>query len=86
MSEENKNESAETPESEDAEADAAPDEQESKPSGPTFTEPPGDALGDVKKAAGNVMDSMEGKTVSMKVYVGTIIAIVVLMLLARCGG
>jgi hypothetical protein len=29
---------------------------------------------------------MEGKTVSMKLYIGTIIAIVVLMLLARCGG
>jgi len=29
---------------------------------------------------------MEGKTVSMKVYVGTIVAVVVLMLLARCGG
>jgi hypothetical protein len=38
------------------------------------------------KSASDVMDSMEGKTVSMKVYVGTIIAIVVLMTLARCGG
>jgi hypothetical protein len=33
-----------------------------------------------------MMASMEGKTVSMKVYVGTIIGIIVLMLLARCGG
>jgi hypothetical protein len=29
---------------------------------------------------------MEGKTVSMKLYVGTIIGVVVLMMLARCGG
>jgi len=32
------------------------------------------------------MESMEGKTVSMKVYVGSIIGVIVLMLLARCGG
>jgi len=32
------------------------------------------------------MASMEGKTVSMKVYVGTIIGVIVLMLLARCSG
>jgi hypothetical protein len=32
------------------------------------------------------MASMEGKTVSMKLYVGTIIGVVVLMMLARCGG
>jgi len=29
---------------------------------------------------------MDGKTVSMKIYVGTIIGVIVLMLLARCGG
>ena len=60
-------------------------EQASAQSGPKFTESP-DPLAGVKESASNVMDSMEGKTVSMKTYVGTIIGIVVLMLLARCGG
>lgn len=54
-------------------------------SGPKFTEGP-DPLADVKRGASNLLDSMEGKTVSMKTYVGTIIGVVVLMLLARCGG
>ena len=54
-------------------------------SGPKFTEGP-DPLADIKKGASNVLDSMEGKTVSMKTYVGTIVGVVVLMLLARCGG
>ena len=54
-------------------------------SGPTFNQQP-DPLAGVKKSASDVMDSMEGKTVSMKVYVGSIIAVIVLMLLARCGG
>jgi hypothetical protein len=60
-------------------------EQPSAQNGPTFTEAP-DPLSGVKKGASDVMDSMEGKTVSMKTYVGTIIGVVVLMLLARCGG
>ena len=66
--------------------DPAP-EPEQKPAqdGPTFTQAP-DPLAGVKKSASDVMDSMEGKTVSMKVYVGSIIGVVVLMLLARCGG
>jgi len=59
--------------------------QDSVQSGPKFTAGP-DPLAGVKKGASDVMASMEGKTVSMKVYVGTIIAVVVLMLLARCGG
>ena len=54
-------------------------------SGPNFTKSP-DPLAGVKKNAGDIMDSMEGKTVSMKVYVGTIIGIILLMMLARCGG
>jgi hypothetical protein len=59
--------------------------QGSAQSGPKFTEGP-DPLASVKKTTSDVMGSMEGKTVSMKVYVGTIIGVVVLMLLARCGG
>lgn len=63
-------------------------EQQEPPStqdGPTFTKAP-DPLAGVKKGATEVMDSMEGKTVSMKVYVGTIIGVILLMMLARCGG
>ena len=54
-------------------------------SGPTFTKSP-DPLASVKKGATDVLDSMEGKTVSMKTYVGTIIGVILLMMLARCGG
>ncbi|MDJ0758741.1 MAG: hypothetical protein QNJ19_05040 [Woeseiaceae bacterium] len=54
-------------------------------SGPTFTQSP-DPLAGVKKSANDVLDSMEGKTVSMKVYVGSIIGVILLMMLARCGG
>lgn len=54
-------------------------------SGPTFNKGP-DPLEGVKKGASDVMASMEGKTVSMKVYVGSIIGVILLMLLARCGG
>jgi hypothetical protein len=54
-------------------------------SGPRFEQGP-DPLAGVKKGAADVMSSMEGKTVSMKTYVGTIIGVIVLMLLARCGG
>ena len=77
MTEEEKNENAEQPES-TAESSSTQD-------GPKFTEGP-DPLAGVKKGASDVMDSMEGKTVSMKTYVGTIIGVIVLMLLARCGG
>lgn len=79
MSEDEKNESTESADSPESAG------QESTQSGPTFTEAP-DPLAGLKRNANSVMDSMEGKTVSMKTYVGTIIAIVVLMLLARCGG
>ena len=60
-------------------------DQNSTQSGPTFTEAP-DPLAGVKKGAADVMARMEGKTVSMKVYVGTILGIILLMLVARCGG
>ena len=87
MSDDNNNETTEKPESEDSAADPAPKQQEqvSAPSGPKFTEGP-DPLAGAKKGAADLMASMEGKTVSMKVYVGTIIGVVVLMLLARCSG
>jgi biotin carboxyl carrier protein len=87
VSDDNKSETTETPANKDAAVDPAPEqpEQSSTQSGPTFTKGP-DPLAGVKKGAADVMASMEGKTVSMKVYVGTIVGIIVLMLLARCGG
>ncbi len=87
MSDNKRNETTETPASKDAAVDPVPEqhEQDSTQSGPTFTKGP-EPLAGVKKRAANAMASMEGKTVSMKVYVGSIVGIVVLMLLARCGG
>ena len=87
MSDDKNNETAAKPESEDAAVDPEPEQQEqaSAQSGPKFTEGP-DPLAGVKKGAADVMASMEGKTVSMKVYVGTITGVIVLMLVARCGG
>ena len=87
MSDDNRNESTETPASKDAVVESVPEqhEQDSTQSGPTFTKGP-DPLAGVKKVVAAAMASMEGKTVSMKVYVGTIVGVVVLMLLARCGG
>ncbi len=87
MSDDNKNETTETPASKDAVSDPVLEqhEQDSTQSGPTFTKGP-DPLAGVKKGAAYAMASMEGKTVSMKVYVGTIVGVIVLMLLARCGG
>ena len=87
MSEDNKNESTGTPENNDAAVDSAPDQQEQKStqSGPTFTKG-SDPLEGVKKGAADAMAGMEGKTVSMKLYVGSIVGVIVLMLLARCGG
>ena len=83
MSEDTKNESGESSEAEAAEDSAA--QQSTSQNGPTFTEAP-DPLAGVKKGATDMLDSMEGKTVSMKTYVGTIVGIIILMLLARCGG
>lgn len=59
--------------------------QEQTESGPTFTKSP-DPLSGVRKATGEAWQSTEGKTVSMRVYIGSIIGVVVLMMLARCGG
>ena len=81
----NKESGADTEQEAAAEENAPEQEQPSTQSGPQFNETP-DPLAGVKKGASDVLDSMEGKTVSMKVYVGTIIGVIVLMLLARCGG
>ena len=87
MSDDNKNETTKTPASKDAAVDPVPEqnEQDSTQSGPAFTKGP-DPLAGVKKGVAAAMASMEGKTVSMKVYVGTIVGVVVLLLLTRCGG
>ena len=87
MSDDNKNETTETPTSNDAEDERAPEDntQDSTASGPKFAKGP-DPLAGVKKGASDAMARMEGKTVSMKLYVGSIIGVIVLMLLARCGG
>ena len=87
MSDDKKQETSAAPASDDADAEpaAAQKEQNSAQSGPKFEQGP-DPLVGVKKTAADAMASMEGKTVSMKVYVGSILAVVVLMLLARCGG
>ena len=87
MSDDNKNETTETPATKNAESDPAPEQgaPDSAPSGPKFTKGP-DPLASVKKGASDAMASMEGKTVSMKLYIGTIIGVILLMLLARCGG
>ncbi|MDX1406095.1 MAG: hypothetical protein R3192_16245 [Woeseiaceae bacterium] len=82
MSEENQNKASDAPADEPAEEQPS---KESSQSGPTFNESP-DPLAGLKKTTSDMMASMEGKTVSMKTYVGTIIAVIVLMLLARCGG
>ncbi len=88
MTEDQKSDTSKQTESDDSVNDSAveKDAAESTQSGPKFTEAPGDPLAGVKKGASDVMASMEGKTVSMKTYVGTIIGVIVLMLLARCGG
>jgi len=66
--------------------DKAPEkEQKSTQSGPKFSESP-DPMASVRKATGDAWKSTEGKTVSMRVYIGSIAAVIVLMLLARCGG
>ena len=87
MSDDKKNETTETPASKNAENDTAPEQDtpDSAPSGPKFTKG-SDPLAGVKKGASDAMASMEGKTVSMKLYVGSIVGVIVLMLLARCGG
>lgn len=87
------NKASDTPEQPEEGAssdDASPNGSSS--SGPTFTKSPDPmatvrkGAAGVKKGAADVLDSMEGKTVSMKTYVGTIIGVILLMMLARCGG
>lgn len=71
---------------ENSSTDNAPEEEKGQTqSGPTFTESP-DPLSGVRKATGDAWKSTEGKTVSMRVYIGSIIGVIVLMMLARCGG
>ena len=66
--------------------DEIPEEEQKKTqSGPTFTESP-DPLSGVRKATGEAWKSTEGKTVSMRVYIGSIVGVIILMMLARCGG
>jgi len=79
VSDNKENESIDTP-------DPAPEPHgnDAPQSGPKFTKGP-DPLAGVKKGAADAMASMEGKTVSMKLYVGTIIGVIILMLLVRCG-
>ena len=68
------------------EVDEAPEgKEESSPSGPKFTESP-DPLSGIRKATGEAWQGTEGKTVSMRVYIGSIVGVIILMMLARCGG
>jgi len=85
MSEENEKTGSDDSQGDDQQAGSSDAQQSTHQTGPTFTESP-DPLSGVKEATKNTLDSMEGKTVSMKVYVGSIIGVIVLMLLARCGG
>ena len=62
---------------------AAESQAKPKQDGPKFTEAPS-PLDGVTKATKDAWDGMEGKTVSMKVYVGSIIGVIILMMLARC--
>jgi hypothetical protein len=87
VSDDNKNETAETRANKNEPVDPSPEqhEQGAPQDGPKFTKGP-DPLAGVKQSTASMLESMEGKTVSMKVYVGSIIGVIVLMLLARCGG
>ena len=81
MSEEKNNDAPEG----DSAGETAAEEQKQTQSGPTFTESP-DPLAGVKKATGDAWKNTEGKTVSMRVYIGSIVGVIILMMLARCGG
>ena len=86
MSNDHKSDPAEPSASNNADNDSgsAQGSQGSGSSGPKFNQG-SDPLAGVKKSAADAMANMEGKTVSMKTYVGTIIGVIVLMMLARCG-
>ena len=81
MSEEKSNDAPER------ESEGKTPDEERKPtqSGPAFTESP-DPLSGVRKVTGEAWKSTEGKTVSLRVYIGSIVAVIILMMLARCGG
>ncbi len=81
MSEEKSNEAPER----DSADETTNDEPKTTRSGPTFNESP-DPLAGVRRATGDAWKSTEGKTVSMRVYIGSILAVIILMMLARCGG
>ncbi len=82
MSEDNKSETTEPSAKNDPGSEQS--SSGSGSSGPKFNQG-SDPLAGVKKGASEAMANMEGKTVSMKTYIGTIIAVIVLMMLARCG-
>ena len=69
----------------DSADDTAEEEPKPTQSGPTFTQGP-DPLSGVRKATGEAWKNTEGKTVSMRVYIGSILGVIILMMLARCGG
>lgn len=71
--------------SSDPAGDAPAEAPRATQSGPTFNEAP-DPLAGARRAASDAWKSTEGRTVSLRVYVGSIVAVVVLMTLARCGG
>jgi hypothetical protein len=81
MSEEKSNEASEHK----SVGDTPAEEQKPTPSGPTFTDSP-DPLSGVRKATGEAWKSTDGKTVSLRVYIGSIVGVIILMMLARCGG
>ena len=81
MNEEKSNEAFE----QDSVDETGEEEPKSTQSGPTFTESP-DPLSGVRQATGDAWKSTEGKTVSMRVYIGSILGVIILMMLARCGG
>ncbi|MEM1176685.1 MAG: hypothetical protein AAGI27_17965 [Pseudomonadota bacterium] len=93
MSDDKKTEATEGPDAGNDTATSANGEPQSGPkfgdsaqsSGPNF-EPTPDPLAGVKKAGGDAWKATEGKTVSMRTYLGSIAAVIVLMMLARCGG
>ena len=65
-------------------AETPEEEPKATQNGPTFNDSP-DPLGGAKKVAEDAWKQTEGKTVSMRTYIGSIVAVVVLMMLARCG-
>lgn len=77
-----------TSETDDASKDSTPANEAGRSkttSGVQWEQTP-DPMAGVKKGAADMLGKMEGKTVSMKIYVGSIVGVILLMLLARCGG